>query len=159
MNYSAIGAEAEIITQKVSRHAFGPETPFDRMIALDAVCVSVAREPGYTATVCHHAELAAAVPYRYTKEFIHPVVRNGEIFHEPFYLHVQYRNSDVQRCYQERLMPNFQSMGLVTCETLGRSRVWGYSMREYYSYLLRCMVNDPYIWCKFSPKQRPWQLG
>lgn len=158
VSYAALGKYAREITQNVSRHAFGPETPFARMLELDAVCVSVGREVRYTATVAHHAELLCAVPYRYTKEFIHPVLRDGKVQEEAFYLHVQYLNSDVERGYQEQIAERFIDCHQINMYPLGRSAVWGYSMREYFNHCVKEIVADPYVWCKAAPTQRPWQL-
>ena len=46
--------------------------------------------------VIHHIEQLMGVPYRYTKEFNHPVLRNGIIQYEPFYLFVRYLDSEVE---------------------------------------------------------------
>jgi len=158
VSYAAVGKHAFHITQNTSRHAFGPETPFARMLDLDAVCVSVGREIRQTATVAHHAELLCAVPYRYTKEFMHPVVREGEVSTEPFYLHVQYMDSDVERGYQEKIGARFVASYEYREHPLGRSSVWGYSMQDYFNHAVKEIVADPYVWCKVEPTRRPWQV-
>lgn len=158
VSYAALGKYADHITQNTSRHAFGPDTPFSRMLELDAVCVSVGREIRQTATVAHHAELLCAVPYRYTKEFMHPVVRGGVVRIEPFYLHVQYKNADVERGYQDKIGSRFLESYEYQEYQLGRNSVWGYLMSDYFTHTVKEIVADPYVWCKFEPTQRPWQL-
>ena len=158
INYTAIGRNAVPITKNTSRHAFGPETPLARMLELDALCISVGREIRYTATIAHHAEFLSGVPYRYIKEFMHPVVRNREIIIEPFYLHVRYENSDVEREYQKKIGQRFLDNYSFSRNSLGRGYVWSYSMNDYYKHTMNEIAKNPYVWCKLEPKERPWQL-
>ncbi len=96
VSYTAIGKNSNYICNNVTRHAFGIDTPTDRLINLSAIEVSIGIEPRFSCASIHHSELNAHVPYRYTKEFIHKVDRDGVISAEPFYLYVWYRNCDLK---------------------------------------------------------------
>ena len=85
MSYTAIGADAAFICEDVSRHSFGLESPKDRMLKRDAMYLSIGLEPRWTCTYVHHMEMLMGVPYRYTKEFSHPIVQeNGQPLRELF---------------------------------------------------------------------------
>ena len=151
------GARAEEIVSNCSRYSFGLQSPMDRMLTHDAICLSIGKHPRFTATLVHHVEQLMSVPYRYTKEFIHPVVRNSVVKREPFYMYVLYRDSDVRRNYNQRIFSVPRISELVRVANLGRGQVFAYSMRDFTKVLIELMLEDPYIWCEKHPQERPWQ--
>ncbi|MDP6785649.1 MAG: AAC(3) family N-acetyltransferase [Rhodospirillales bacterium] len=157
VSYAAIGPNAERIVNNVSRHAFGPETPEARMVDLDTLSVSVGLYPRYSCSTLHQVEQVMTVPYRYVKEYIHPVVRDGKVVHEPFYQYVWYRDADIERNYGKWIFPRFAEDHDVRRIEVGRGRIYSYSMREFVSAASRMMLEDPYIWCETPPTVRPWQ--
>ena len=72
-SYSAIGKRGKDIVLDVSSFAYGPDSPEDRLIELEAKRVGVGILPTKTTSI-HHVEQQVAVPYRYTKEFYHPIL-------------------------------------------------------------------------------------
>jgi len=158
VSYTAIGARAEALTEGVSRHAFGPNTPEAHLIAEDALTLSIGKPPHITCSTVHHVEQMTSVPYRYTKEFLHPVVRDGLTRLEPFYMHVRYLNSDVERNYNRKLFDCIGAGLDVRSGKLGRGTVWSYSTRRFFDLSLPELLNDPYLWCDHEPHQRPWRI-
>lgn len=154
-SYAAVGARAEDIAADVSRHAYGPETPEARMIELGAKLVNIGLPPNICSTV-HHVEQVMAVPYRYTKEFMHPVVRGGEIVTEPYYLHVLYRNSDVERSHNKTLFERLKPQLPIKSVQLGRGHIYAYGLSEFYREATRIFTDDIYVWCKRPPTVRPY---
>ena len=157
VSYGVVGAMAKEITQNVSRHAFGPETPEARMVERDALSISIGLYPRYSCSTAHYVEQLMAVPYRYTKEFIHPVVRNEKVVREPFYQFVQYLDSDVERSYLKRIIPRFEKEHEMRKIPVGRSFIYSYSMPEFADAMARMITEDMYVWCKNPPSVRPWQ--
>ena len=133
ISYTAIGRQAEYLCRNVSRHAFGPNTPEARALELDALDVSLGTHPRFTCSMVHHVEHLMAVPYRYTKEFHHPVVRDCFTVYEDFYMHVWYRECDLDKDQNVAVFENFVAQGGRLAETeLGRGRVYAYSCRDFY---------------------------
>jgi len=157
MSYAAIGKEARGICEDTARHAFGPETPKARMLERDALCVSIGMPPHLTCTTIHHIEMIMGVPYRYSKEYSHPVVRNGEISCECFYLYVWYKECNLKRNHCVNIFNHFCQQGdKVTVAKLGRGKVYSYSMVEFYNSTIKLLRKDIYAWLDEIPKVKPY---
>ncbi len=158
MSYAAVGKNADTICRDVSRHAFGPETPKDRLLALDAQYVSLGSHPRFTCTVVHHIEFLMGVPYRYVKEFIHPVVRRGQICYEPFYLYVLYKECAVKRNKNVKIFKRFFDEGYTLREcSLGRGKVYAYSMHDFFKSTILAFKDDIYVWTDEPPTVRAYR--
>ena len=155
-SYAAVGPQAEQITVDVSRHAYGPFTPEARLIELGARTVTIGLPPNITTTV-HHVEQVMSVPYRYTKEFMHPVVRDPVVSVEPFYLYVWYREADLHRSLNRPLLQALAGRMEIRQETLGRGRLHSYRSDEFFRHALPVFKENPYVWCAAPPTVRPWQ--
>lgn len=157
VSYAAYGRRAEEISADVSRHAYGPETPEARMVALDALSISVGLYPRHTCSTVHHVEHLMAVPYRYTKEFIHPVMRDGRLVREPFYLYVWYRDCGIRRSNTKWIFERLDETDLVQSRPVGAGHIHAYSMPRFVTMVTRLMMENIYIWCDTPPTIRPWQ--
>lgn len=157
-SYTALGAQAEQICGRVARHAFGPETPVARMCERDTLCVSVGLHPRFTCSEVHHAEMLMGVPYRYTKEFIHPVVRENQVANEPFYMYVWYRQCQIRRNKNVRIFEHFAAKGHQVSEAgLGRGQVFSYHMAQLVDSTKELLRDDIYAWLQEPPTQRPYR--
>lgn len=154
---TALGARAQTICGNTTRHAYGPNTPYDRLLAADAWGVSVAMPPQRTCSVIHHVEQEMAVPYRYTKEFLHPVRRGDKVQVEPFYLFVTYRGIEIVRDRNEKLFQHPLLAAELRQAPLGASRVWAYRMRTLRAAAMELMSADIYAWLREPPLTRPYQ--
>jgi len=158
VSHTAIGKNAEMICGNVSRQAYGPNTVKGRMLGLDTFYVSMGLPPNLSCSMVHYIEFVMGVPYRYVKEFIHPVVRNGKIVYEPFYLHVLYLDCDIKRDLNRKIFDNFREKGNIINEAvLGRGKIFSYSMHDFYNTTVKAFENDIYIWLKEPPTIRPYQ--
>lgn len=160
ISHAAIGADAETICSNVSRHAYGLGTAKAKMLELDALYLSVGREPGWTCSFVHHMEMLMGVPYRYTKEFKHPMVQpDGSISKELFYMFVCYRGLNLQRNRNKKFFKRFGELGYELRETgLGLGSVWGYSCREFCSAAESYLKDDIYGWLDTPPEERPYRV-
>lgn len=155
---TAQGGKAADICGECTRHVYGPNTPFSRMIESNAWCVSIGLPPHRTSTIVHHMELVMGVPYRYTKEFMHPVWRDGQLRTEPFYLFVIYRQAQVER---DKNLKIFQHPLLRECvreARVGMSSIWAYRMTDFATAVSECMTRDIYTWTRQPPSVRPYQI-
>ena len=133
VSYAARGPLAERICAGVARHAFGPGTPEDRMIELDTCCLSIGAHPRLTCSTIHHVERMSGVPYRYVKEFLHPVRLGETVSREPFYLYVWYRDLAVKRDRNRKLFAALAGKGFeMASATVGRGHIYAYPMRTFY---------------------------
>ncbi|MBM6551157.1 AAC(3) family N-acetyltransferase [Marinomonas ostreistagni] len=154
---TALGAQAQAICGGGTRHVYGPGSPFAQMIEHDALFISLGKEATHTISIVHHLEFTHGVPYRYVKEFLKAVVRDAKPAVEPFYLHVLYRDMDVQRDRNRKIMASFQQRHKLHSVPLGRSIAESFSMQNFYEHVHHLMLEDPYIWLTTPPQTRPYQ--
>ena len=156
VSYAANGPLADAITGDVSRHVYGPETPEGRMVERDALHVSMGLPPNKTCSTVHHVEQVMAVPYRYTKEFMHPVRRENGVETEPFYMHVWYRDMDFERDGNQKLFRELAKHMEIRETRVGQGEIHAYSMKDFFNHSCRIFVDDIYIYCRNPPTQRPY---
>jgi aminoglycoside 3-N-acetyltransferase len=157
-SYAAVGKRADYICSNNSRHCYGNNTPTARLLELDAKCLSIGLHPIEVTTLIHHVEMLMGVPYRYVKEFIHPVLRKDRVVYEPFYMHLRYLECDAVMNLDAMVYPNFYKFGYkIQEEYLGRGRVYLFSMNEFYSSTVQLFTNDLYACITSEPSIKPYQ--
>ncbi|MBW1740287.1 MAG: AAC(3) family N-acetyltransferase [Deltaproteobacteria bacterium] len=158
-SYTAIGKHAKFICGDVARHVYGPETPKARMIEADALCVTIGLPPRLSASTQHHIEFLMGVPYRYTKEYIHPVVkRDGSIEFEPFYRYVLYLECDIKRNKNVKIFNHFLDSGhTIEKSALGRGHVYSFSMADFAKATIQLFKKDIYAWVDEIPRVKPYR--
>jgi aminoglycoside 3-N-acetyltransferase len=157
--WSVVGngpAAAEVLAD-VPRHAYGWGSVFHRFVERDVLAITVGKSPHFAMPVIHHIETVCAVPYRYTKEFIHPVLRGGAIAREPFYLSVLYRGCDIVRDRNRKIMDHFCANGTLSQVAIGRGKAYSFSHRQFFEVTARLFSQDIYCWLERPPVQRPYQ--
>ena len=155
---TAIGKNANYICENISRHSTGPNSPKARLLELDAQYLSIGLPPSRVSMVIHHIEQLMGVPYRYTKEFNHPVLRNGVVTYEPFYLFVRYLDSKVEDDLDVRVFPFFYSEGYKTKEAnLGRGKVYSFSMKDFFLSTVKLLAKDIYACLESEPVIRSYR--
>nr|WP_287410475.1 AAC(3) family N-acetyltransferase [Pseudodesulfovibrio sp.] len=157
VSYTAIGKHAKDICENVSRHAFGPETPEARVVEMDGLCVCLGKDIRSMALV-HHVEHVMAVPYRYTKEYMHPILLNGELSIQPFYRHVWYENCGIERDNGKKILAELKNRGSKIDKTsLGKGFVYSIKAKHYYEECTKIIAENPYIWLQKTPTLKPYQ--
>ena len=151
---TAYGADSERICTKNSRHVYGPNSPFDRMIAAEALHVSVGMPINKTVSAVHHAELLMGVPYRYTKEFIQPCVLDGKLVWEEFYLYVLRREVDIKRDENQKILDAFRADNRLHFGELGRSSVQSLDLKNFVDSTLNLLSKNIYAWLERPPNKR-----
>ena len=158
ISYTAIGNDAEKFTSDVSRHAYGPNTPEARLAEYDAIEISVGMPPNETCSLIHHVEMVMGVPYRYNKEFLHPVVKNGETVTEAFYMNVWYRDCDLDRDGNKKIFAKFSEDNEVKEVRLGRGSIYTYSLNAFYQSAVSLFTQDIFVWLKNEPLVKPYRV-
>ena len=85
---AAYGGKAKYICSNNSNHAYGPYSPFERMIKLNTKFISLGIPINENCSQVHHAEFNMVVPYRYVKEFKQKIKKGKKMYSENFYLFV-----------------------------------------------------------------------
>lgn len=155
---TAVGGSASSICGNCSRHVYGLNTPFHRMVENDALFISLGKEINTTISLVHHAEFMMGVPYRYTKEFWKSCRKNGEEFIENFYLHVLYSQCDIARDRNIKITESYRANHSILEEKLGRSYIYSVSMKSYFDHAVNMMSDDIYAWLKNPPMKRPYLI-
>ena len=94
----AIGPLAKNLTDNISPHAYAVNSIWDRLCKYGAKQLTLGKKASDALTIIHHCECISGVPYRYTKEFSHPIeFESGLIKEKLFYLSVFYKNLKVTK--------------------------------------------------------------
>jgi aminoglycoside 3-N-acetyltransferase len=153
---AAVGPAAEELCGDCSRHANGPDTPFARMLARNPKILSIGLEPRLACSVVHHVEMEMGVPYRYVKEFIQPVVVNDAVEEQPFYLYVTYRDCDIEKNGNVRIMEHFAQSNEIRSLRVGNGKVHMFDMERLVESTRDLMKQDIYCVLERSPTIRPY---
>tara|TARA_B100000795_G_scaffold96157_1_gene70557 strand:- start:497 stop:1297 length:801 start_codon:yes stop_codon:yes gene_type:complete len=157
-SYAAIGKYANHICGSTTRHSVGPETPEARLLELDAKYLSLGLHPVHTTTLIHHVEKIMGVPYRYVKEFIHPVLRDEKLVYEPFYLNLRYLECNAVMNLERKIYPFFEECGYkIKEERLGRGMIYLFTMNELYSSAVKLLSNDLFACLEDEPILKPYR--
>lgn len=157
-SHTALGRDAEILCKNTSRHVFGHHSPFQRMADRDALCVSVGLQIEKAVSLVHHVELMMGVPYRYTKEFLHPCLVGGKVSDEMFYVFVTHHDCDINRDKNAKILRFFRESHPVERSSLGRSFVESLSMQDFFNSASELFRRDIYSWVSTPPTRRPYCL-
>ncbi len=153
-----VGFNAHILN-KVSRHAYGAGSPWSHFLNLDTVQVNVGIDPSRAVTLIHHIETLVGVPYRYTKEFVHPILKNGKVKYEPFYQSVFYNESNIKKrvALNEHYFNELQARGKIQSSIHSSGLEFkAFKMRDFYEVALEFFVDDIYNYLEEVPSVKPY---
>ena len=154
---TALGNKAVEICTNNSRNAYGWESPFQRMVDLNAMYVSIGQPMETSISLVHHIELMMGVPYRYTKEFTQPCLVDGTVKMIEFYLYVTRKESDIVRDCNRNIMYTFKENNTVTRTKIGRSYAESLSMAEFFQSTTKMFADNIYVYLKSPPTSRPYR--
>ena len=156
-SYAAVGAKAQDVTSGLSKFSYGLNTPEDRLFQMRAKCVCLGIEPRLGTASVHHVETLAHVPYRYTKEYQHPIVTKNKIIEDTFYRYVWYQDCGIQRSGNKLFFEKLFSQGLkIHFHPIGSGYVSSFDLSSFVTLGVRVMQEFPFIWLKGSPTAMPW---
>lgn len=151
---TAYGANSGFFCTNNSLHAYGPNSPFSRMVDANAIFVSVGKPINLTISLVHHAEFMMGVPYRYTKEFVQPCIINKKVINKEFYLYVTHKNVDIARNRNKRILQFFETANEVKVSKLGRSIVQSVQQKPFFDSTVDLMSKNIYAWLSTPPVVR-----
>ncbi|MBT0742059.1 AAC(3) family N-acetyltransferase [Campylobacter lari] len=161
-SYTAFGKNAKICDCKIP-FAYGLKSPYDNMLKYNNILMlSMGMEPNLTCSIVHHAEFNMHVPYRYIKEFTHPIqIKNEKIIYQKFYLHVLYK----EYCgggYKRNFNINFfnyflhKYQGKIKKFPLGKNAIYLYNYKDFYNSCIEYLEQNIYAWMNEEPKIKPF---
>lgn len=145
-SYASLGLSQDFVDSYTSPHAYGPQTIVQMMYELDykAICIDIS--PNLT-TLVHHVEHLACVPYRYTKEFCHPIQTLEHVESQYFYMNVLYHGMNFHRDGNKKLFNALVKHGFsIEQVSVDHSILYVFSIRQFIDIALSLMLHDPYIW-------------
>lgn len=156
---SGIGKDANILT-KVSKHAFGVESPWSHFLDMNVKQLNLGLHPSKAVTLIHHIETIYGVPYRYTKEFNHPILKNGKIIKDYFYQSVMYLDSDIKKrvLLNEHYFESLKEKKLLHENTHETGlKLWCFKMKDFYKEAIKFFNEDIYNYLEYEPSIKPYQ--
>lgn len=156
---SGIGENAKIL-KNISKHAYGMGSIWGKFLDIDTTQINFCKHPSKAVTLIHHIETIVGVPYRYTKEFNHPILLNNKIKLENYYLSVIYKNSDILKKIKlnEHFFDELEKKDKLKYfkSDLG-FEVWSFRMRDFYNIALNFFNQNIYTYLEFEPNQKPFR--
>lgn len=156
-SYTGYGKHAFDICGNTSRHSYGPETPMARLIERNGLFINIGFHPHYNTTVVHQLEMDAGVPYRYVREYVHPVMTDTEVREELYYCYVWYYECDIRKNYNRKLWKIFSDRHEVQEVRLGRGKMYSYSMYDFYKCGIDAFKKDLYLILETIPMKKPYR--
>lgn len=159
-SYTALGKNSKICNT-TTPYAYGVASPYYNMLEFDNILmISIGLAPNFTCSLIHHVEFIMNVPYRFIKEFYHPIKFNDEIIYKNFYLQVLYepyrkliRNNNVK--IFEYFTKNYKAK--IKCFNLGKSAVYIYDYKAFYKSCVELFLKDIYVWMSNEPSIKPYR--
>ena len=154
---AALGPLAGQICEDVSSTNYGFETPFHRMLDIDAKAVNLGFNNRFSNSWHHHAETTLSLPYLYNKLLDVEVWQGEKKIDRPFYASLRYLDFDIQndlRPFDQHLLHS----GEMIKRKIGRSYVTCISARAYFTAAISLLKQNPWAFLKCSPKFRPGEI-
>lgn len=156
-SHTSIGKYAKFICTNNSKNSFGLDTPKDRMLKINTKYLIMGLLPRLACSYIHHVEMLMGVPYRYTKEFLHPIKIKNRIKREYFYMHVCYKNLSLKRNRNVNLFKFLKKNKLkIKSATLGEGKVFSFDCNKFVNLSCLYLKNNIYGWLNSTPKIKPY---
>lgn len=154
---TSLGKCASYICKNNSLNAYGPDSPWEKMIKLNTKFISLGLHPRFTSSNVHHVEFLANVPYRYNKEFIKKIKINNKVHKKGYYLFVMYQNvKNMIKDQNKKIFINFLKKNKILKTKLGRSNIYSYSMKDFHYISLKLMLRRPFVYLRHENISGPW---
>jgi aminoglycoside 3-N-acetyltransferase len=156
VGFLAKGAKAGWICEHVSACGFGPNTPWDRLVALDGTMLFWGVDLR-TMTFVHHVEQMVGVPHLYHKAYNTPVVVDGNSIDLPVITSVRYLDFNIVYNFR-RLTEDLAASGVLKSLRQPPFQAYGVKCRAVQSHLERVLAKDPYYLLAARPQFVPGQI-
>ncbi len=156
-SHTSIGKFSKFICSNNSKNSFGADTPKDRMLKCNTKYITIGLPPRLTCSFIHHAEMLMGVPYRYTKEFLHPIKTQNGTKKKYFYMYVCYKNLNLNRNLNINLFKFLKKQKLnIRSVKIGEGKVYSYDCNKFVNLSCLYLRQNIYGWLTKPPKKRPY---
>ena len=100
------------------------------------------------------------VPYRYIKEFYHPIeLESGDIIRKNFYLHVLYKGLNAKRNSNVKAFDFFEKKNnhKIARREIGRDSIYCHNLKDFYESCIELYQSDIYAWLEDEPLIKPYR--
>ncbi|MEL4178531.1 AAC(3) family N-acetyltransferase [Roseateles sp. PN1] len=153
---SVSGPQAHAFASCKNLSSFGPGSPFEQLVEMEAVNLALGTEFVGGATFLHHTEEVAAVPYRFYKEFPGQVLdAQGQAQADNFRMYVR----EITDAYEydndwAPVWDLFVSQGLVRQQNLAGANIFAIDIKPAHECLLHTLQAQPYYCAIKNIKER-----
>jgi aminoglycoside 3-N-acetyltransferase len=156
VGFLAKGAKAGWICEHVSAYGYGPNTPWDRLVALDGKMLLWGVDLR-NMTFVHHVEQLVGVPHLYHKVYPTPVLVDGRPIDLPVVTSVRYLDFNISYNFQ-RLGEDLSAAGVLNSFHEVPFQAHAVSCRDVLSHLERVLAKDPYYLLSAPPQFVPGRI-
>ena len=147
---AALGKRKEEICLDVSCSNYGLDSPFDRMLKMDAQVLRLGIDYSHNVYM-HYVETLYGVPYFYNKLLDVTVLVNGKKMTKEFFATVRYLEYPLDYDF-ERMKNALDEAKCVSSEAVGSGCIHRVSARDYCNIALKLLKKDPYAFLSTPPK-------
>tara|TARA_B100001057_G_scaffold406361_1_gene419704 strand:+ start:303 stop:1079 length:777 start_codon:yes stop_codon:yes gene_type:complete len=145
---SAIGRLASYFTKNISKHAFGYDSIWTRLINKNALSLHIGVDPRKSISIVHYTELMAGVPYRYTKSFNNLVKKNNKIVKTTFFHFCVIDEKKIIRDGNIKIFKNFKNKYKIKKINFDNGKVILFPLKKFYEINLKFLKDNPYAWTR-----------
>jgi aminoglycoside 3-N-acetyltransferase len=156
VGFLAKGARAGWICEHVSACGFGPNTPWDRLVALDGTMLFWGVDLR-NMTFVHHVEQLVGVPHLYHKAYDTPVLVDGQPIDLPVVTSVRYLDFNIVYNFR-RLTEDLVAAGVLKSFREPPFQAHAVKCRAVQAHLERVLARDPYYLLAARPQFVPGQI-
>jgi aminoglycoside 3-N-acetyltransferase len=147
---SAIGPRANYICGGGTGSAFGIDSPWDRLLQVNAKMIFLGVDLR-DMTFVYYVEERVGVPHLYNKFYQVPIFKNGRPIKLPICSQVRYLDFKIE--YDtEKNTPRFEKAGLVVKEKLGSGVVRCLSSKEFFDFAKEKVKKNYFYFLKWPPR-------
>jgi aminoglycoside 3-N-acetyltransferase len=152
----AKGAKAGSVCEHGSAYGYGPNTPWDRLVALDGKMLFWGVDLR-NMTFVHHVEQLVGVPHLYHKVYATPVLVDGKAVDLPVVTSVRYLDFNIAYNFK-RLSDDLAAAGVLRSFREPPFQAHAVECRAVLSHLERVLAKDPYYLLAAPPQFVPGRI-
>lgn len=156
VGFLAKGANADSICAHNSAFGYGPNTPWDRLVALDGKLLFWGVDLR-NMTFVHHVEQLVGVPHLYHKSYATPVLADGRPIELPVVTSVRYLDFNIAYNFK-RLSEDLAAAGLLRSVREGPFQAHAVGCRAVLAHLAAALAKDPYYLLAAPPQFVPGRV-
>ncbi len=145
---SANGNLAKYFTKNISKHAFGFDSIWTRMLKKNTLSLHIGVDPKKSMSIVHYAELISGVPYRFTKSFNQYIFKNGKKIKEEFFHFCIKNEKKLQRDGNVKIYNNFIRKSKPKIIKFGKGKIILFSLNDFFTITVSYLSKNPYAWTR-----------